>query len=188
MSVVDLPPGIGLSGTPLGTFRAPLRARRLSAIALASVVLFAAIPWYLVARHPYSRHASTRVVLPVAFAACALLGFAVRRARVVVTRDGVRWGWNALSFAQEASRIARAHGWKDGVTLEARRGSWWVLSARDWDRFDALVRQLRRAELPIADHDRRAPLRAKLQSYGRFIDWMLVCAIGGALAVALWAA
>ena len=187
MSVVDLPPGIGLSGTPLGTFRAPLRARRLSAIALASVVMFAAITWYLVSRHPYSRHASTRVVLPVAFAACALLGFAVRRARVVVTRDGVRWGWNALSFAQEASRIARAHVWKDGVTLEARRGSWWFLAARDWDRFDALVRQLRRAELPLEEHDRKAPLRARLQSYGRFLDTLLVGSMIAAFAVMIWA-
>ncbi len=188
MSAVDLPPGIGLAGTPLGIFRAPPRARRLSAFALAAVLLLAAITWYLVSRHPYSRHASTRVVLPVAFAACAFLGFAVRRARVVVTRDGVRWGWDAMSFTQEAARIARAHVWKDGVTLEARRGSWWFLAARDWDRFDALVRQLRRAELPVEEHDRNAPLRARLQSYGRFLDALLVASMVGAFAVMLWSA
>ncbi len=185
MSALDLPPGIGLVGTPLGSFRAPARARRLSAVALVTILVLGAITWGLVSRHPYARHAVTATVLPVALAACALLGFAVRRARVVVTRDGVRWGWDALSFTQQASRIAKAHVWKDGVTLEARRGSWWFLAARDWDRFDALVRQLRRAELPVEEHDRKAPLRARLQSYGRFLDALLVGSMVAAFAVML---
>jgi hypothetical protein len=188
VSALDLPPGIGLSGTPLGTFRAPPGARRLSSIALVTVVLFGGVTWGFASRDPYGPHTSTRVVLPVAFAACALLGFAVRRARVIVTRDGVRWGWEAMSFIQEASRIVRAHVWKDGVTLEARRGSWWFLAARDWDRFDALVRQLRRAELPIEEHATPAPLRARLQSYGRFLDSLLVAAMVASFAVMLWAA
>ncbi|HUJ62022.1 MAG TPA: hypothetical protein VLX92_26130 [Kofleriaceae bacterium] len=127
-------------------------------------------------------------MMPVAFAAFALLGFAVRRARVAVTRDGVRWGWQALSFTQPASRIVTAHVYTDGIALEARRGSWWFIAARDWDRFAALVRQLRRVELPIRDHDRAAPLRARLQSYGRFLDAMLVASALGAGAVMLWAA
>lgn len=188
MSAIDLPPGIGLQGTPLGTFRAPRAARGLAAVSLVAVVVLGAITWGFVSRHPYRYHASTQVVLPVAFAAFAALGFAVRRAHVAVTRDGVRWGWNALGFTQEAASIVRAHVWTDGVTLESKRGSWWFLAARDWDRFDALVRQLRRAELPIADHDGKAPFRARLQSYGRFLDTLLVGSIAGALCVALWAA
>jgi len=187
MSAIDLPPGIGLQGTPLGTFTAPPRARRLSLLALVVVVALGALTWGFASRHPYDRQTSTRVVLPVAFAAVALLGFAVRRARVTVTRDGVRWGWSGLSFTQERARIARAHVWKDGVTLEARRGSWWFLAARDWDRFDALVRQLRRAELPVEDHSTAAPLRARLQSYGRFLDGMLVASMFAAFGVMLWA-
>jgi hypothetical protein len=188
VSAIDLPPGIGLQGTPLGTFRAPRRARGLATVSLGAVVVLGAITWGFVSRHPYRYHASTQVVLPVAFAAFAALGFAVRRARVAVTRDGVRWGWNALGFTQEASRIVRAHIWTDGVTLESRRGSWWFLAARDWDRFDALVRQLRRAELPIEDHDGSAPLRARMQSYGRFLDGLLVASLVGAAIVMLWAA
>ena len=188
MSAVDLPPGLGLHGTPLGTFHAPPRARRLSAFALLSVVICGALTWYFVSRDPYNRHASARVVLPVAFAACALLGFGVRRARVVITRDGVRWGWEAMSFIQERARISRAHVWKDGVTLEAKRGSWWFLAARDWDRFDALVRQLRRADMPTEDHPGPAPLRARLQSYGRFLDALLVLAMIAAFGVMLWSA
>jgi hypothetical protein len=74
------------------------------------------------------------------------------------------------------------------VALEARRGSWWFIAARDWDRYDAIVRHLRRADLPITDHDGTAPLRARLQSYGRFLDGLLVLSMAGALVVALWAA
>lgn len=188
MTAVDLPPGIGLAGTPLGTFRAPLRARRLATIALTIIAALTAITWAFVARNPYRWHASTQVVLPIAFTAFAVLGFLIRRASIAVSRDGVRWGWTAISFTQEASRIVTAHVYRDGVALEAKRGSWWFLAARDWDRFDALVRQLRRAELPVTDHDGKAPLRARMQSYGRFLDGMLVLATFAAAGVALWAA
>ncbi len=188
MSAIDLPPGIGLQGTPLGLFHAPRRSRRLAAIALYSIVIFGGFSWGFVSRHPYRPHASTQVVLPVAFVLFALLGFMVRQARVAITRDGVRWGWDQLSFTQDVTRIACAHVWRDGITLESRRGSWWFLAARDWDRFDALVRQLRRAELPLKDHDTKAPLRARLQSYGKFLDGMLVLSALGTFAVMLWAA
>ena len=188
MSSVDLPPGIGLVGTPLGTFVAPRGARRLSALALVSVLALGTITWAFVWKHPYRWHASTQFVLPIAFAAFAFLGFAVRRATVAVTRDGVRWGWAALNFTQEAARIVTAHVYKDGIALEAKRGSWWFLAARDWDRFDALVRQLKRAELPIKEHEGKAPLRARLQSYGRFLDGLLVLSMLAAFAVMLWAA
>jgi hypothetical protein len=50
-----------------------------------------------------------------------------------------------------------------------------------------LVRYLRRAELPLRDHSGDAPLRARLQSYGRFLDVLLVCSVIGAAAVMLWA-
>ena len=187
MSALDLPPGIGLVGTPLGTFHAPHRARRLARVCLIVVVALGAITWALVARHPYRRSTSTQVVLPVAFAAFAGLGSLVRRARVAITRDGVRWGWTAFGFHQPAARIAVAHVYDDGITLEARRGSWWFIAARDWDRFDALVRQLRRAELPIRDHTGNAPLRARLQSYGRFLDLLVLGSALGAAVVLLWA-
>ena len=187
MSALDLPPGIGLVGTPLGTFHAPARARRAASLALAAVVVLGALTWGLVSRHPYRHGASTQVVLPIAFAAFAGVGFLVRRARVAVTRDGVRWGWTAFGFHQPAARITVAHIYRDGIALEARRGSWWFIAARDWDRFDVLVRHLRRAELPIRDHAGKAPLRARLQSYGRFLDLLLVGSVIGAAAVMLWA-
>jgi hypothetical protein len=187
MSAIDLPPGIGLIGTPLGTFHAPPRARRAASISLALVVALGAVTWALVSRHPYRYAASTQVVLPIAFTAFTGLGFVVRRARVAITRDGVRWGWTSFGFHQPASRITTAHVYRDGIALEARRGSWWFIAARDWDRFDVLVRYLRRAELPIRDHTGRAPLRARLQSYGRFLDLLLLGSVIGAAAVLLWA-
>jgi hypothetical protein len=187
MSALDLPPGIGLVGTPLGTFHAPPRARCGASLALAAVVVLGALTWGFVARHPYRRSASTQVVLPIAFAAFAGVGFVVRRARVAVTRDGVRWGWTAFGFHQSAARITVAHVYRDGVALEARRGSWWFIAARDWDRFDVLVRHLRRAELPIRDHVGNAPLRARLQSYGRFLDLLLLGSVIGAAVVMVWA-
>ena len=188
MSALDLPPGIGLVGTPLATFLAPPPARRGAALALLMVVALGAITWALVARHPFRRGASSQVVLPIAFVAFAGLGFVVRRARVAITRDGVRWGWTSFGFHQPAARITVAHIYRDGIALEARRGSWWFIAARDWDRFDVLVRQLRRAELPTRDHAGKAPLRARLQSYGRFLDLLLLGSVIGAAVVMLWAA
>ncbi|HEU0033703.1 MAG TPA: hypothetical protein VFQ53_23915 [Kofleriaceae bacterium] len=187
MTAIDLPPGIGLAGTPLGVFVAPRRARRLALVATIVVPVLGALTWYFVIQHPWRRGASTQLVLPVALLLFALLGLAVRAARISITRDGVRWGWTTLGFHQQASRIVRAHVYRDGIALEARRGSWWFLAARDWDRFDVLVRQLRRAELPIADHPTTAPWRARLQSYGRFLDAMLVLSMLGSLAIMLWA-
>ena len=187
MTAIDLPPGIGLTGTPLGRFRAPPRSRRLAWISLIAVSVLGAITWWEVSRHPWQRGASTQFVLPVAFGAFAALGVLVRGASVAVTRDGIRWGWAALGFTQPRARIVCAHIYGDGVALEATRGSKWFLAARDWDRFDGLVRQLRRAELPAQSYPGGAPFRQRLQSYGTFLDGMLLAAIAGALAVLVWA-
>ena len=188
MSAIDLPPGIGLRGTALAMFRAPLGARRLAQVSLVAVVVLGGMTWGFVSRHPYHRHSSTQVVLPVAFALFALLGFIVRSAKLEVTRDGVRWGWESFNFSQDAARLKTAHVWKDGITLERRSGGTWFLGARDWDRFDAMVRQLRRVELPFEDHATKAPLRARMQSYGRFLDGLMVGSIVAAVGVMLWAA
>lgn len=168
-------------------FDAPSRAKRLSTIAFVLAVILGALTWYAISRHPWRRGTGTLFGLPLVFMMMSGLGFAIRRARVAVTRDGVRWGWDALGFAQPASKIIRAHVYRDGIALEAKRGSQWFLAARDWERFDALVRQVRRAELPIAEHSTKAPLRQRLQSYGRFLDALLVFSILGSLGTLLWA-
>lgn len=191
MSAVDLPPGIGLAGTPLAVFRSPVRARRLAAFSIILVIGFGALAWYLALQRPWGFRGYSKqiqLVLPVALAAFSGIGIAVRSARLTISRDGVRWGWSGIGFTQESRRVVRASIYRDGVTLESKRGSWWFLAARDWDRFDALVRQLRRTDMPIAEHDHAAPLRARLQSYGRFLDAMLIVAGLSSIAVAIWAA
>lgn len=188
MTAVDLPPGSGLVGTPLDEFTAPRGARRLAAIAVATTVTLAAVTLSLVAHHPGRSGAPTQVVGSAAGVLVALLGWSVRAARLSVTRDGVRWGWRWMGFRQQAHRVANGHIYRDGIALEAKRGSWWFLSARDWDRFAVLVRQLRRTHVRCVDHDTTAPLRARLQSYGRFLDALLVAAMIAGGLLALWAA
>lgn len=188
MSALDLPPGIGLVGTPLATFDAPARARRIAGGALAIVLVLLAITWYLASRHPWQRGTSTQVVLSVAFVAFTGLALAVRRARLAITRDGVRWGWTSLGFTQPAANIRCAHVFTDGIAIAATRGARWFIAARDWARFDAVVRQLRRSGLPLRDHAGTAPLRQRLQSYGRFLDLLVIGSVLGAAAVMLWAA
>lgn len=187
MSAVDLPPGMGLAGTPLAVFASPKRSRRLALICVLAVFALGLTSWAFVYRHPWRSGSSVQVVLPAAFAVFGLIGMAVRSARLAVRRDGVRWGWSTLGFTQQASRVEKAHLYRDGITLQAKRGTWWFLAARDWDRFDSLVRQLRRTDMVIEDHEGKAPLRARMQSYGRFLDAMMLCAIAGSALVALWA-
>ncbi len=188
MSAIDLPPGIGLVGTPLATFHAPPRARRLAGIAVVAVIALLVVTWYLVSKHPWRRGSSTQVVLPVAFVMFAALAYAIRRARLAITRDGVRWGWTSLGFTTPRSKIAIAHVYTDGIALESHKRSRWFIAARDWQRYDAIVKQLRRAELPLQEHARPAPLRHRLQSYGRFLDALVIGSIAGAFAVSVWAA
>jgi hypothetical protein len=187
VSAVDLPPGIGLVGTPLATFEAPVRSRRIAMGAVIIVGALLVLTWYFVSKHWWRWHASTQAVLPVAFLMFVLLAWAVRSARLSVTRDGIRWGWTSLSFTQPRAAIVSAHVYADGVALEAKRGSKWFLSARDWARFEQLVRQLKRAELPTVEYEGNAPLRQRMQSYGRFLDGLVVSSVIAAFAVCVWA-
>ena len=190
MSAVDLPPGIGLAGIPFAVFRAPRRARRLAYLSIVFVIGFGALAWYLALQRPWGFGTSKQLqlVLPVALAVFSGIGIAVRSARLAISRDGVRWGWTSLGFTQTTTTVVRASVYRDGITLESKRGTWWFLAARDWERFDAMVRQLRRTDMTIAEHDHAAPIRARLQSYGRFLDAMLVAAGASAIAIAIWAA
>jgi hypothetical protein len=191
VSVLDLPPGLGLVGTPLAVFQAPKRSKRLAQIAVVLVTAFLVLTWYFVSQQsPYERwrRGSTMVVVSFALLMFAGLGLLVRSARIAIARDGIRWGWTSLGFTQAKERIVMAHVYGDGIALEAKRGSKWFLAARDWDRFEVLVRQVRRAELPITEYEGKAPLRQRLQSYGRFLDALVVGSVLAALAVVGWAA
>jgi hypothetical protein len=175
MSAVDLPPGIGLEGSTVATFRAPRRARRLAYCSLLLTFLFGALTWWGVSRHPYGRHASTLVILPFTMFLLSVLGVAVRRASVFIGKGGVRWGWRSLAVRQDAERIFEVRLYADGATLRSRRGHWF-LAARDWERFETMARALTAAGLPVTTYPGNAPLRHRLQSYGRALDALLILA------------
>jgi hypothetical protein len=175
MSAVDVPPGIGLEGSAIAVFRAPRRARRIAYVSLGLTVLFGALTWWGVSRHPYGRHASTLVVVPVSLVAVSLIGVAVRRATIFIGRDGVRWGWRTMGFLQAAERVVEVRVYGDGATVRSKRGHWF-LAARDWDRFETLARALAAVGLPVTTYGGQAPWRHRLQSYGRTLDALLVAA------------
>jgi len=187
MSAVDVPLHAGLGGRIAGEFGARKGPRLLAGIAARWVLIAGSLASALAARRPYSPDARTVIVATLMFAGFAAVGLAVRRARVSVDASGVRWGWSWLGFRMERDRIVHVDLYRDAVALRPRRGSTWFLSARDWDRYDALALAVERAGLPATRHaDRGAPFAARLQSYGRVLDGLLVLTIlGSTLLVAI---
>ncbi|HTM20169.1 MAG TPA: hypothetical protein VL172_06675 [Kofleriaceae bacterium] len=187
MSAVDAPPGL-VVGTAANEFAARPRARRLARAVLVYVTVAATLTLVAVSRRLHAPFVETLVALVPMCMSVALLGWAVRSARVRVDSGGVRWGWRIAGFRLDRERLVSVHEYRDAVALEPRRGSTWYLSARDWDRFAAIGAALRVARIPFISHDRRAPLSARLQSYGAVLDTLLVLdavAITLALALAL---
>jgi hypothetical protein len=184
VTAVDLPPVIGLVGTARAAFRARPGGRRLALIATIVTAIGLALTWWMLFKQPREwRRAGmvTYAVLPIAIFLFAAVGLAVRTARVWIDGGGVRWGWRGLHVRMEVERLAAAEIYTDGVALAAKKGSRWFLAARDWDRFDVLARELARAGLPVKPMTGRAPFRARLQSYGRVLDGLMLLTIAIAL-------
>ena len=180
MSAVDVPQHAGLGGRVAGEFAARRGPRILAGIAARWVLIAGSIAAALAARRPFSPDADTVIVATLMFAGFAAVGLAVRRARVSVDASGVRWGWSWLGFRMERDKIRHVDVYRDAVALRPRRGSTWFLSARDWDRYDALALAVERSGLPVTRHvDRGAPIGARLQSYGRVLDGLLLLTILG---------
>lgn len=180
MSAVDVPQHTGLGGRVAGEFAARRGPRILAGVAARWVLIAGSIAAALAARRPWHPDADTIVVATLMFAGFAAVGLAVRRARVSVDASGVRWGWSWLGFRLERDKIRAVDVYRDAVALRPRRGSTWFLSARDWERYDALALAVERSGLPVTRHgDRGAPIGAKLQSYGRVLDGLLLLTIVG---------
>lgn len=188
MAAIDTPPGLGLGALAHDAFGARPGPRRLAELGLRATVALGVVVIALVARRPDAAQASTCVVGALTAMALGGLGAAVRRAQVAIAADGVRWGWGRWSVRMDRDRIVRVELFDDAIALRARRGSPWFLSRRDWDRFEQMRRAVAAAGLPAAEHARRAPLTARLQSYGRVLDAIIVLAILGAAMLALLAA
>jgi len=185
VSAVDVPQHLGLGGRVAGEFAARPGPRRLANLAMRWVAVAGAAAAGLAARNPFHPHASTVMVLSLMFGAFAFVGLAVRRARITIEAGGVRWGWTWLGVRMERERIRAVDVYADAIALRPRRGSAWFLSARDWERYDAMTRAVTRAGFTVTTHARTAPLAAKLQSYGRVLDGLMLAAIlGSSLLVA----
>ena len=187
MSAVDVPQHLGLGGRVAGEFAARPGSRRLATLASRWVLVAGIVSVGLVARHPWAPMSSMIVGATMMFAGVAAVGLAVRRARVTVDASGVRWGWDWIGFRLEADRIKRVDVYHDAIAFRQRRGSTWFLTACDWERFDALVLAVERSGIPLHRNARRAPIGARLQSYGRVLDGLLILTIVGVTAMVLLA-
>lgn len=184
MAAIDTPPGLGHDDSRAAGFGAPRGPRRLAEAAM-RVTVGLTVAVVLIAGRRRGEGAPVIIAWAVSCAALGLVGAAVRRARVTVAADGIRWGWGGLTVRMSKERIIRCDVYADGIALCARRGSTWFLARRDWDRFDSLARAVGDVGLPCASIDRAAPFRARLQSYGRVLDGLMIAAMLAAAAVAL---
>jgi hypothetical protein len=189
VSAIDAPPGLGLAVLlPHGTFGARRGPRRLAELGLRVTLGLGALAIGFALRRPEAAQASTCFVGALTMIALGSLGVAVRRAQVTVAADGVSWGWGTWTVRMDRDRIVKVDLYDDAIALRPRRGSAWFLSKRDWDRFEALRRAATSVGLPAEEHARRAPLRARLQSYGRVLDAIIVMAMITGLVITLIAA
>ncbi len=184
MSAVDAPPGLAFAGQPSGEFVARPRARRLARRVLVAVVAAGVATLTLATRRLQTPLIELLLIAPLMCMSVAAVGYAVRSAHLRVDHDGIRWGWSWLGFRLSRERLTQVDAYRDAVALRPRRGSTWFLSARDWNHFDRVPDAIRRADIPMIAHDRRAPLGARLQSYGAVLDSLLVAdALAAALAL-----
>jgi hypothetical protein len=174
MSAIDAPPGLAFAGTAAGEFVARPGARRLARAVMMYVATCGTLTLVAVSRRFHAPMVELLVAVVPMCISVALLGWAVRSARVRVDPGGVRWGWRVIGFRLDRDRLIEVREYHDAVALEPRRGSTWYLSKRDWDRFDAMAAALHRARIPFSRHDHRAPLSARLQSYGVVLDVLLL--------------
>ncbi len=142
----------------------------------------------LAVRRPEAAQASTCVVGGLTMMLLGGVGVAVRRAQISIAADGVSWGWGRWTVRMDRDRITKVELYDDAIALRPRRGSTWFLSKRDWDRFEAMRRAVAEVGMPSEEHRRGSPLAARLQSYGRVLDTIVVLAMVTAGLLALVAA
>jgi hypothetical protein len=189
VSAIDTPPGLGLAVLlPHGTFAARRGPRRLAEIGFRVIVAFGTVAIGLSVRKPEAAQAAMCFAGSLMVLALGGLGIAVRRAQVTIAADGVSWGWGRWTVRMDRDRIATVELYDDAIALRPRRGSSWFLSRRDWDRFEAMRRTAASVGLPSEEFARRAPFRARLQSYGRVLDTIVVLAMLSGLLILIVAA
>jgi hypothetical protein len=174
MSAVDAPPGISFAGPAAGEFVSRRRPRRLAGRVLFLVLIASTTTAVLATRSGPGDTTELLLAVSLMCASVAGVGYAVRRARLRIDADGVRWGWSEIGFRVTRDQMGAIELYRDAVAVVQRRGSTWYVSGRDWDLFERVPGALRRAGLSVDVRDRRAPLGARLQSYGTVLDVLLV--------------
>lgn len=188
MSAVDAPPGISFAGQAAGEFVARRRSRVLSRFAFGYVISLGTLAFVVASRRLQVPMIEILLVAPLMCGSIAAVGFAVRRARLKIDHDGVWWGWRIGGFRMRPERIRSVTLYSDAVALAPNRGSTWYLAARDWDAFDKMPKALGETGLEVIRSRRRAPFRAKLQSYGIVLDLLMLVnalAVSAALVIAV---
>lgn len=186
MSAVDAPPGVAFAGTAAGEFTSRRRARRLARLVFYYVFTIGVLTWILAKRHWFQPGIEVLFAAPVLFIGIGTLGYAVRSARLRVDIDGVRWGWGFYGFRMSNERITATLVYDDAIAFKSRRGSTWYVAARDWHRFEGVARALQKANMVYERKRGKAPLRARLQSFGIALDLLLVAdAFGATFALAV---
>jgi len=174
MSVVDAPPGFAPVGLAQGEFGAQKRPKELARFVFAFSLVLGGLVILLASRRIFHPMIEILMVGPLACAAVATVGHAVRSARVRVTSGGVRWGWSLFGFTMGRDRLKAALVYPDAVALVPRRGSIWYLAKRDWQPFEELPSALRRAGIEVEKRSGKAPFRARMQSYGMVLNLLLI--------------
>lgn len=177
MSAVDAPPGLEIGGLGPKEFAAPAGKRRLAARVFWFVLVAGSLTTVLAARAPHREGATLLFSAPLFLFSVAILGLAVRSARVAIEPDAVRWGWRGIGFRARLGQIRWVRIYTNAVALRSSRGSVWYLAAADLEGFDRLTRAIEETELPVERTDKKAPLWARLQSYGRFLDFILILTV-----------
>lgn len=174
MSAVDIPPGFHLSDLPSGEFGATTRSHRL-ARRVFFYALATSVGTYLAAsQHLYVRSIEFLLVVPLVCMSVAAVGYAVRRARLRIDADGARWGWELFGFRMGLGKMSGVRAYRDAIAFKPKRGSTWYVSHRDWHNFERIPRALESANIPFERRTERAPLSARLQSYGYVLDGLLL--------------
>ncbi len=188
MSVVDTPPGLPLADLPAGEFAARPGSYRLARRVFVYVLAIAVLTLLTAARRLYAPLVEVLFIAPMVCISVAAVGIAVRRARLRVDTDGIRWGWHIAGFRMRRHRMREVHVYRDAIAVTPKRGSTWYVTQRDWDRFEGFVDALEAAEVEFSQSASQAPLGARLQSFGIVLDILLIAdavAVTLALFVAL---
>jgi hypothetical protein len=177
MAAIDTPPGLGLPGIAVGWFSARPGPRRLARRGLLFVIAASGLALTLTRRHPPADEGAARLIVLVIAVMVVALAVAVRHARIGIASDGVRWGWGAMTVRMAADRIASVRVYRDTIALVPRRRTPWFVAARDWDQFETMRRTVVAAGFSTNEIAGPAPWSARLQSYGGFLDGLVIIAV-----------